>query len=845
MRIVIDMQGAQSHGNRHRGIGRYVLEFAKGMCRQRGEHEVVLALNGVYPDTAILIRDEFKDLLSPEQICVWQAPGPLHHLRDDEDGRRKIAEDVRFAFLNSLSPSVVINGAVFESISEDSVTTVQSKDEGASYITAAILHDLIPLILKEEYLDPNEVVKTWYLRHLEELKKCDLFLANSGSTRQEAIDYLHWPSDRAVNISAAVSSGFFPAIVPSKDEHVLREKFGLTKPFIMYTGGMDRRKNVEGLVQAFGLLPDSLRQSHQLAIVCKLAPSQIEELGRLAKLAKLPQDAVVLTGFVSDAELISLYRLCKIFVFPSWHEGFGLPLLEAMNCGKAVLCGDKSAMPEVVGTSDAFFNAKDPQSIALKMEEVLSDDAFRERLEAHSLEYSKNFSWDISAKRAIAAIEDRLRAVNQSSCNAHGVHTSKRSAFLEGIVERVQMSTPKPSHQEYWVQLASCLDRTFAPDHSSLKRIFVDVTELARRDARTGIQRVVRSILVNWLNGHHEDYEFHLIRADESGIGYLRANQFSRFFMGQDASAESDVPVDFYPGDTFLGLDLQPVDVPARAGYFHTLRAWGVTTKFVVYDLLPVLHPDYFPVGSDSGHAKWLDVVIASNDAICISRSVAEELRNYIANLKNSPATVPAIDWFHLGADIESSSPTKGISPDGELVLRNLALRPTFLIVGTLEPRKGHTQVLDAFEELWREGVDANLVFVGREGWRVEALTERLRQSPELGSRLFWLDGVSDEYLEAVYNASTCLIAASFGEGFGLPLIEAAQHGVPIIARDIPVFREVAGDHALYFSDESENNLIDSIQRWLSLYERQQHPDIKGMTWSTWAQSAKQLSNLI
>ena len=96
----------------------------------------------------------------------------------------------------------------------------------------------------------------------------------------------------------------------------------------------------------------------------------------------------------------------------------------------------------------------------------------------------------------------------------------------------------------------------------------------------------------------------------------------------------------------------------------------------------------------------------------------------------------------------------------------------------------------------------------------------RLKRHPELGRRLFWLEGISDEYLEALYAASSCLIAGSYGEGFGLPLIEAAQHGISIIARDIPVFREVAGDHAYYFSSETGQDLAVEINAWLELESR-------------------------
>ena len=189
--------------------------------------------------------------------------------------------------------------------------------------------------------------------------------------------------------------------------------------------------------------------------------------------------------------------------------------------------------------------------------------------------------------------------------------------------------------------------------------------------------------------------------------------------------------------------------------------------------------------------------------------------------------------------------PTCGLPDDASRVLAQLAARPSFLMVGTIEPRKGQAQAFAAFEQLWAESLDANLVIVGKQGWNVGNLVELLCNHPERGSRLFWLEGISDEYLEKVYAASTCLIAASEGEGFGLPLIEAAQHKLPIIARDIPVFREVAGEHVYYFSGKEPLDLAMAVREWLVLYRSGHHPKSDDMTWLTWKQSAQQLLSAI
>jgi len=206
---------------------------------------------------------------------------------------------------------------------------------------------------------------------------------------------------------------------------------------------------------------------------------------------------------------------------------------------------------------------------------------------------------------------------------------------------------------------------------------------------------------------------------------------------------------------------------------------------------------------------------------------------------------LPKISYFHLGADIDCTTPAEN-SIDFDPVLEAMRTDTSFLMVGTLEPRKGYDQVLGAFERLWGDGFEVNLVIVGKQGWMVDALAKRLRNHPQINKRLFWLEGVSDAYLEKIYAAGACLVAASYNEGFGLPLIEAAQHGLPIIARGIPVFREVAGKNAFYFSDEEPDGLAKTIGEWLDLYKVGAHPRSGDLPWLTWEESTKMmLENII
>ncbi|WP_459616158.1 glycosyltransferase [Bordetella sp. 2513F-2] len=406
MRIVIDMQGAQSAGSRNRGIGRYTLAITKALARNRGDHRIVLALNGGFPDTVEPIRAAFEGLLPPEDIRVWQAAMPTAHADKANDWRRRAAELTYESFLASLKPDFVYVTSLFEGLADNSVTSIHSLLRNTP--VAVTLYDLIPYIHPKPYLE-NPAVKAWYLEKVEHLKRADLWLAISESSRQEGIAHLGLPEEWSVNIATDADELFQPAPVAAEREAALRAQYGLSRPFVMYTGGIDYRKNVEGLIRAFARLPQPLRSAHQLAIVCSVQPASREELVRLVKQQGLDEQDVVLTGFVPDEDLLAFYNLCKLFVFPSWHEGFGLPALEAMRCGAPVIGANTSSLPEVIGWDEALFDPHSDESIARAIERGLVDDAHRQALLRHGSEQARRFSWDGSARQAIAAME-RKRA---------------------------------------------------------------------------------------------------------------------------------------------------------------------------------------------------------------------------------------------------------------------------------------------------------------------------------------------------------------------------------------------------------------------------------------------------
>jgi glycosyltransferase involved in cell wall biosynthesis len=1245
MRLVIDMQGAQT-ASRFRGIGRYTLSLVQEMARQRGEHEILLALNAAYAGTIEPIRAAFADLLPADAIKVYEVPSPTGGHDAANDARRKVAERMVDAFFASLKPDVIFIPSLFEEYGGEAVTSVHALH--GEIPTAVTLHDLIPLIHHDVYLQESSMFR-WYYRKIDHLRRADLLLAVSDASGREGVQYLNMPESGVVTVPNACDVHFHPISLSETQHAHLISNFGIDRPFIMNTGGTDFRKNIDGLFRAFASLPSNLRSTYALALVGREVFDQKDHFLALAKQAGLQENDLIFTGYVSDADLALLYNACTLLVFPSWHEGFGLPVLEAMACGTAVIAANSSSLPEVVGRQDALFAPRNDADMAAKMAEVLQNLEFREELERHGLEQAKKFSWFASASRAWAALShlqaehsaqkrtglmpaarrpklafvsplppektgiadysaellpelarhyditvivqqeavsdawaqanapiqdaawlrqhahefDRVlyqmgnsdkhiymfalmedipgvlvlhdfflsgllawcmeeqpayknawtKALYQShgwcalqerfkpdnaaqvvtkwpcnlavlqqalgvivhsdfsrqlakryygdhaadgwsvipllhqiaeqsdrshareslnlltndfvicsfgalgesklnhrlldawlasplskaaNCrlvfvgesqgddyghnlthkiaqstakdrivitgwasdetyrtwlaaadmgvqlrslslgetsgtvldcmnyglstivNAHGSmaelptdavwllpdtfsdaqlieaittlwqdatrraelgahakahilsHHSPRhcadqyaeaieAAYAQaeqtmfGLMQTLPQMKPTLPVQEY-PRLADVLSANFPPQ-PRLRQLLLDISELAQRDAKTGIQRVTRALMEQMLLNPPAGWSVQPVYATADRAGYRYARRFTSHFLNVTGDWAEDAPVQAWAGDVFFGLDFQTHVVCTQESTLHAWRNRGVAVYFVVYDLLPVLMPEVFPAGAKEGHQRWLKTITQMDGALCISRSVADELHDWLQVFGEKRKQPLAVDWFHLGADVDNSNPTRGLPSDAPQTLRSLTDRPSFLIVGTIEPRKGVLQTLHAFDQLWAQGVECNLVIVGKEGWKpvpehlrgdIPQTVQALQTHPELGKRLFWLEAISDEYLEQVYAASTCLIAASYGEGFGLPLIEAARHGLPIVARDIPVFREVTDEQALFFNDSRQPEVIaQAISEWLALYRQDKHPRSDALPHLTWAISARNALDII
>ncbi len=1188
--------------------------------KSRG-HDVIIALNGTLPETAEDLIDRFASILPRRQIRVWHPPTGTAALLNAPS--RSFAESLRAQFLASLQPDLVHVCSLFEGLGDDIITLLPPRLQRLPVL--ATCYDLIPLIRHHEYFGASGALRhgmQWYYRCVQEMAMSDGLLAISESSRSEAICHLPFSQDLVFNVQAGVNPEFRPAVLSKEARAGLLKRYGLRDSFVLFLGAGDIRKNEAGLVAGYAKLPYSLREHHQLAIVGRTDETALLQI---ATNLGISSDSVVIIPFVEEGDLNGLYSACSVFVFPSFHEGFGLPAAEAMACGAPVIASNTSSLPEVIGRSDATFDPGDPAAIATCIRKVLESPAFRAELAAYGPVQAKRFTWPSSAARAWDALEQihanrmqgnhrhagsmlsprprlafvspmppqatgiadyscdllpslarhyditvvseneianiRLQAAfprldpasflqeanrfdrvlyqignssfhrfqiedllprcpgvivlhdaflsdymnwraheagrpddfrvalwqshgyealryeaehgreaalarypcclkvlkaalgviqhsqygaeilrrhfgdagspdvavvplvrafrvrpgraaaraslglsadefvvcsfgivtpqkcpsllaeawcrtglsgrlvfvgnvrsdlqnkiaDKSACieatgrvtqeiydawlaaadvaiqwrtdsrgetsaamadaliagvplivNRHGAaaelpaavaltlpdladsamlaeaiitlrdDTASRGAFSEAAREyardalspeiiarryrdaiELAYSTPLPANIVHRLApeiraavsepggplaVSQGVGRSFPSTWrpGGRPRLLIDMSELARRDSLSGIQRVVREIGRRVLVMPPPGRRGEAVRAQQGRLRYT--HEVPLRILGLAPLDLPETALDAGTGDVLLCADINAELTPDEYREMRRLRLAGMRIVPIIYDLLPMRHPELFPKDIDRV-GQWYSRMLGIADAVaCISYNVAEELMSWLDEHPGTRTSPLPIGAFHLGADFPANENAPAVAPDVAAALASARRRPTVIMNGTVEPRKGHPQVLAAFRRLWQENQEIGLTIVGKLGWKMETFAADLRREPQMGDRLHWLTTCSDAELAQLYRQGAGLLMASNHEGFGLPIVEAALAGLPVLARDLPVFREVAGEHARYFSGADPDALARTLSAWMAAGFT---PGSAGMNPLTWDDSYKQLCAII
>ena len=410
----------------------------------------------------------------------------------------------------------------------------------------------------------------------------------------------------------------------------------------------------------------------------------------------------------------------------------------------------------------------------------------------------------------------------------------KLRKFLGDIVShtRIEIADIRKSLQ--------LLEKTERP-----RNIYIDVTGVYLNDLGTGIQRVVKCITPLISEQLPTTHKVVTVYFDRKSSAFKNCYLNSNSTYGNKGSINDNSDISIEIGDIFVGLDFQVNNVFDNLKYFIDLHKQGMKTFFVLYDLLPIEFPTYFLSHVQSHHELWLKQISRFSGVLCISNDVKNK---YLAWLnKNSIKTADdfLIASFVLGEDFLSSATPRSVPLKNQGVLIKIASARSSLMVGTIEPRKGHIQVLTAYEHLWDEGSEDVLVLVGKRGWKCESTIEKIERHRQLGKKLFWFESASDEFLDQVYRASNFFIAASYGEGFGLPVVEASRYGIPVLVRNIPIFTETMGEFANYYVADDSAEFLVVLKDFLEKLEKGAVISSTDRKANTWRKSAQNFIDLI
>jgi glycosyltransferase involved in cell wall biosynthesis len=332
----------------------------------------------------------------------------------------------------------------------------------------------------------------------------------------------------------------------------------------------------------------------------------------------------------------------------------------------------------------------------------------------------------------------------------------------------------------------------------SKRDVLLDVSRLIwrlwRGDLPTGVDRVCLAYLDHYasrsramiqrrgkmfiLDERRSDRLFELLSRGSSGF----RSSFLKFALTAFISAPS-LPAE--RGLVYLNVGHTGLDEPSLGSW---IRRAGVRAIFFIHDLIPILHPEYCRAGERNKHERrMVNALQNATGLILNSEATLADVRNF-ATTRGLPMPPSVTSWI--------AGPT---IPAGVVATR--LERPHFIVVGTIEARKNHQLLLHVWSDLIAEmGASAPLLIIaGQRGWEVETTTALLDRSDFRG-KIKELGRCADEDLAALIAGARALLMPSFTEGFGLPVIEALELGTPVIASDLPAFREIAGDIPTYLN---------------------------------------------
>ena len=757
-RILIDLQPCQNE-SRFRGLGRYALNMAREIARLAGA-DVHLLLNDCFASTILPLRQVFGALPDHNIHSVHM----LDRSGDSDPSHRwryGASALLREAYIEMLAPDVVFVPSFFEGYGDEAALSIGRLSSVPTIVT---IHDLIPLVLPDRYLSPD------YSRHyhakLKELGSAAGALAISDYTLAEFVERTGYPTDRIVNASEGAEPEFLQLDLSPAERAAAKRRYGLEGGFVFYTGGADPRKNLDNLIEAFARLPQSVRNDRSLVFAGSISKRERQHLENKALQAGLAPAALKLLDFVPDPQLIELLNLCDAFVFPSLYEGFGLPCLEAMQCGAPTIAANTSSLPEIIGNPDALFDPHDVGAIGHALQRVLTDTAFRNDLVAKGKRQVERFSWATSAERALRRLREAARPAPapQDWSAIVGRLDSVETLFIERIDTLAAESAPPTSG---------------------------DLADLAQAAAanRTSIENRLRPYVLSerpvWRIEGPFDSSYSLALVNRELAMALDRQGVETALLASEGPGDYQANADFLrtnPEVARLHVEGRDTDVDIVTRNMYPPRAAGMSGALNGLSCY-AWEETGFPFAYAEGINEYSQFLAVTSEHV---RKV----------MIDAGVSVPVVvvgngvdHWNGIAADRNFNVKTAG---------------HTFLHVSSCFPRKGADVLLESYGRAFSRSDDVLLIiktFPNPHNTIEQQLATIRKANPDYPAVTIIMDELSDSQLKALYEQCDTLVAPSRAEGFGLPMAEAMLSGLHVIA--------TGWSGHLDFCDPTNASLID------------------------------------
>lgn len=736
MKLLFDLQALQN-GSRTRGIGRYVRSLFDALAR-RDDIELYAVLNGAFTDTLDAARDHAAARIGASRVLVFPGLTATSVKFPENKGRRSMSEALYEAFVAQVGCDALLVGSVVEGFHDD--TAVSMAAPQLPYVTSAVLYDLIPMTDPSRYLDAK-FATAWYGDCIRQMNAADVLLAISDYTGREAAELLKRPLSEVAVISTGIDHAVF---APAPVRRDMFAHFGLSKPFVMHASAVDERKNFEGLIDAFGALPLDVRTAHQLVLAGMITPDGDKQLrARAATVGIAPAD-IIITGHVSDDELLALYRACRLFVFPSHYEGFGLPPLEAMACGSPAIGSNVTSIPEVIGDPAYTFDPHNTAQISQLMGRLLSDEKAWTEAKAHATRHASAFSWEKVAEAAVMALKAAV-AARPSSERQAGYPSAQ--AMAAHVATRVDLTLWPAADIE---QLASCL----AAAEDEL------VAKCADAIASEGkIWRV---------EGAPYDSTYSLALVNRETARAMAELGWQVALQNGEGAQDAPVNPDFEAANRDL------ITMHARAGAVRQQESFAVSRLNYpprVSDMAAPINALHHYAWEETGYPHaWVEDF---NQHLTMITTLATHIEKILID---NGVSVPMVT---SGCGVDH---WERIVPDETYHVEARSFR--FLHVSSCFPRKGVDALLVAYGEAFSIDDDVSLViktFDNPHNDVREQLAALQAQNSRYPHVVMVFGDISDSELKSLYGQCHVMVGPSFAEGYGLPFAEAMLTGIPVI----------------------------------------------------------------